>query len=56
MYNHDDSANNAASGTDIGLNGGAGVGIPHLHLFLEVRAHIVKNAPNYIPFIAGFRF
>lgn len=56
VYNHDNSAYGNLSGTDVGVNGGAGIGIPHLHLVLEARAHLVRNAPNFIPFVAAVRF
>ncbi len=56
VYNHDNSAYSRLSGTDVGLNAGAGIGVPHLHLLLEARAHLVRNAPNFIPFTAAIRF
>lgn len=56
LYDHHDSANNGLSGTDIGVNGGAGLRIAPLHAFVEARAHIVKHAPNYIPIGIGLVF
>ncbi len=56
LYHHVESPVSSTSGTDIGLNGGAGFRIPGMHVFLEAREHVVKNAPNYLPVTVGVRF
>lgn len=56
LYNHDNSASTASASTDYGVNGGVGVRVPGLHVFVEGRMHVVKNAPNYIPIVVGIRF
>ncbi len=57
VYRHEnDAVGDVSSGTDFGLNGGAGLRIPALHLFAEARQHQVKNAPNYLPLTVGIRF
>ncbi len=56
LYRHDDNAFSYLSGTDPGLNAGAGLRVPALHAFIETRMHVVRHAPNYLPVTAGIRF
>ncbi len=56
LYRRVNSAVGATSGTEMGLNGGAGFRIPGMHAFLEAREHVVKNASNYLPVTVGVRF
>ncbi len=56
IYHHDDNAFSYLTGTDLGVNAGAGLRVPALHAFIEARAHMVRNAPNYLPVIVGLRF
>ncbi len=56
IYDYSDSADRYASGTNPGVNGGAGFRLPRLHVFAEVRGHVVANAPNYVPVVVGIRF
>ena len=58
-YRHELSAPGGVdvrSGTDLGANVGAGLPVPRLHAFVEVRAHFVRNASSYLPIAAGVRF
>lgn len=55
LYHFTDSGS-TISRNEIGLNAGAGIEVPRLHGFLEVREHVVKNAPNYVPIAVGVRF